>query len=250
MTSFPETHWFRNFLRDYHFKPRWSLTLATVVLLALFILLGCWQLRRAAEKNQLTQLYQSRAQAAPLPLHQLPTNTDLRYYPIIVSGYYDNAHSILLDNKIHEHRVGYEVITPMIVANEKKAVLINRGWIPGGQDRRQLPVLTSVPGPQTVRGVIYISPGKPFTLGKSIETVGQWPLRLQNLDFPAITNALHQPVYPWVVLLNADENNGFVRNWQAISSPAQKHVGYAVQWFTFAGVLIIIFVALNFRKTK
>ena len=235
MNLSPETRRIQRFLKGYHFKPRGSLTLATLVLLALFISLGFWQLRRAEEKTQLQQLHQTRSQAQPISLNQLPIDTNLRYYPVTIKGHYDNAHSILLDNKINQHRVGYEVITPLIIPNEKKAVLINRGWIPAGENRRQLPVLASVSGLQTVQGVIYISPGKPFTLGQSIEAAGGWPLRAQNLDIPAISEALRQPVYPFVVLLNADENNGFVRNWQPVNSPAHKNLGYAVQWFTFAG---------------
>ncbi len=250
MNRSPELHKTRLSLKGYHFKPRWSLTLATLLLLGVFISLGFWQLGRAKEKTTLQQLYQNRLQAAPTPLNQLPPDIDLRYYPVTITGQYDVAHSILLDNKINQHRIGYEVITPFIIPNEKKVVLVNRGWIPAGQNRSQLPALTNVPVLQTLHGVIYIVPGRPFTLGEPVEAKEQWPLRIQAIVIPAVAKALQQPIYPFIVLLDPKQNYGFTRDWQPINTPAHKHTGYAVQWFTFAGVLIIIFVALNTRKRK
>jgi len=236
--------------KDYQFTPRWSLTLLTLLFLALFISLGFWQLSRAKEKQLLQHSYDSRLTQPPIALQQLPQNSDLRFYRTIVTGEYDNAHSLLLDNKIHDHQIGYEVITPFIINNEPRILLINRGWIPAGEHRNQLPIIPAVLGEQTLTGQIYIPAGKPFTLGNPLESTPHWPPRLEALEIPIVAKLLNKTAFPFVILLSPEQKEGFVRAWQPVNMPAHKNIGYAVQWFTFALVLLIIFVALNTHKKR
>lgn len=237
-------------MKKYQLKrPHWPFVVLTFVFLALFIALGCWQLRRATEKENLQYLYSSRINSPPIPFGQLPNHGQWQYLPVEISGYYDSAHSMLLDNKINQHRVGYEVLTPFLPTHGQQWVLINRGWIPA-PPHRQLPTLDKISGLQTLTGVIYIPAASPFMLGKVTESNNQWPLRLQNLQLTAISQILNQKLYPFIVLLNPLENHGFARDWQPVNMPAYKHLGYAIQWFTFALLLIIIFIALHIKKKK
>jgi len=251
-------------IKDYQFSARYSLTLFTVMTLALFLTLGFWQLARAKEKTLLLQTYESRLHAAPIPLEQLPKNTDLRYHRVQISGRLANAHNIFIDNKIHNHRLGYEVVTPFLLDNGG-IVLVNRGWVPAPKSRQTLPRVLPEDERQTLTGMIYIAPGKPFTLGKTVEDEQGWPLRVQVLKIPEIEKFLNRPLYPFIILLDASkisqgvaseksasaaepDSLPFVRDWQPVNMPAYKHQGYAAQWFTFAAVLIIIFVALSIKK--
>ncbi len=235
-------------LGNYQFRARYSLTLSMLIVLSLFLSLGFWQLARAKEKTNLQERFQNRRQAAPVDITQLPANGDIRYQAVTMTGHYDNDHAILLDNKIYQHRIGYEVLTPFLLHNGK-AVLINRGWIPASKTRAELPAIPAENGQKTVQGMIYLPPGKPFTLGKLIENHEQWPLRVQAVQIPMLEKTLKQSLYGFLVLLSPQENQGFIRDWQPINMPAHKHLGYAAQWFTFAAVLIIIFTVLNLRKS-
>jgi surfeit locus 1 family protein len=234
----------------YALQPKWLFILLTLLVLAIFLRLGFWQLERANEKDILEQSFMTGQNAAPITLDALPEDpAKLRYLSVTVTGEYDNQHSFLLDNKIHDHKVGYEVLTPMRIAGDRRLVLINRGWIPAPRQRAILPSLGNIAGEQRITGAIYISPKKPFTLEKdTAETNITWPYRIQVLDIPKIEAALGVSVYPFVLQLAPDQAHGFVRDWQPISMPSHKHLGYAVQWFTFALVLIIIFIALNVKK--
>ncbi len=78
---------------------------------------------------------------------------------IIFSGKFDNEQQFLLDNRIYQDRVGYEVITPVKVAGLKKRVLVDRGWIESPPTRQILPVITSVFGSQIINGIIRIPLG-------------------------------------------------------------------------------------------
>src|SRR5687768_11903535 len=116
-------------LRQFHFD--WKLTLLTAALLPLLLSLGFWQLRREQEKLELQQQYSARQNEAPIALDRLRAQDDLQYRQVEFSGRYDNAHSFLLDNRIHEGRPGYELITP-VVSDMNVVVLVNRGWLPQG----------------------------------------------------------------------------------------------------------------------
>lgn len=241
-----------NFVKRFQFTPSWFLSIATILLLSLFISLGCWQLHRAKEKEILLQQFEARLHSTPVPLTQLPKGEELHFYPVSLTGHFDNSHSILLDNKIQQHQIGYEILTPFIDQTSSKTVLINRGWIPRGINRSQLPFIAPANEQQAhITGKLYIPLGKPFTLGKTIESDLTWPLRIQALELSLIETKLGKPLYPFVVLLDPDAPYGFTRNWQPINTTSpEKHIGYAVQWFTFALVLIIIFIALNFRRAR
>lgn len=217
------------------------------MLCVLFISLGNWQLHRAIEKEQILRAYQSQVKSTPVALENLSTATDWHYRHVSVTGQFDNPHVLLLDNKIHEHRAGYEVIIPFQLAQGGNRVLIDLGWIPAPEDRTQLPIIPALTGLQTLTGVIYQPIRPPFLLGQATEIHPRWPLRIQGLDFNAIQTALKQPVPPFVIWLDPNMPQGFVRQWQPIASTPEKHRAYAFQWFTFAAALIIIFIALSFR---
>ena len=225
----------------------WLWAIATLIFCCLFVSLGFWQLARAKEKEILQDQFAVRLKTPPVTINQLPTDSTIRYHPVMVTGHYDNTHNILLDNKIHNHHIGYEVLTAFIPDNHPRVVLINRGWIPAGSQRNKLPTLPPATA-TTLTGYVYVPIGKPFTLGKLTETTIQWPLRMQALNLDAISTHLALPIFPWVVLLSPNAPDGFIRDWKPINMPSSKHLGYAVQWFSFAAVLILIFVGLNFRN--
>jgi surfeit locus 1 family protein len=51
-----------------------------------------------------------------------------------------------------------------------------------------------------------------------------------------------------LVLLDAGEPDGYVRNWSAPGFPPLRHIAYAVQWFALALTLLVIYVATNLRR--
>lgn len=234
--------------KEYCFRPQWKFILLTLLFISLFIKLGLWQLHRAKEKELLRQSFESQLKAQPLQLSQIHTDIrQYRYFAVQAKGSYDNAHSILIDNKFYQHQAGYQILTPFILKDDNRVVLINRGWIPMGNQRRVLPNILPAQGEQTLRGFIYL-PEKAFVLGSLEDQTTTWPLRVQAIQLEDFARALQKPLYPFVILLADNMPNGFIRDWQTATIPAQKHVGYAVQWFSFAFVLFVIFIYLNLRR--
>ena len=98
---------------------------------ALFALLGAWQLGRAEQKRSLAADFAGGGPA--IEWRQLPPGAP-RYQRVQVRGHYDPAHQFLLDNMSHESVAGLQVLTPFLL-DDGSAVLVNRGWVPWGATR-------------------------------------------------------------------------------------------------------------------
>ena len=136
------------------------MTLLTAAALLVFIVLGRWQWERGVLKDALASQF---AQGGDLVTDLGPQGTrDLpRYTQVRVRGEWMADRQFLLDNRTRDGRAGYEVLTPLQLEDGRE-VLVNRGWIPFGGRRDQLPDvasgLPSVPV-QGAAGVLGVSLG-------------------------------------------------------------------------------------------
>jgi surfeit locus 1 family protein len=209
----------------------------TLILLALPVLfaLGVWQLHRADFKRELQSRYETRRHAIPLTLQQLSAqNGDLSFLPITLSGHYDNAHPIFIGNKIYHHMLGAYVVMPFFPTGSHTAILVNRGWVPqqalGQENFRDA-------SQRTIIGLIQF-PQKYFILGQNIMEI-RWPLQIQQLDIPALSQITHHTLAPFVLLLSPESPSGFIRDWTPVNMRPEMHIGYAVQWFAMFALLLI-----------
>jgi surfeit locus 1 family protein len=53
-----------------------------------------------------------------------------------------------------------------------------------------------------------------------------------------------------IVLLDPEVPNGYVREWSPPGMPPSRHFSYAIQWWGFAAVLLVLYFGLNFRKVS
>lgn len=236
-------------LRDYTFRPKFIQSLLTAFVLALLCTLGYWQLNRSKQKEQILLQFRQQLAARPLEHAQLNSLTEeMQFHPIHITGVYDNAHTLLLDNRFHAHQVGYEVLTPLQI--EEAIVLVNRGWIPRPFSRAQLPELDDVIGLQSLFGYVYFPSHKPFTLSNKDENNHYWPKIIQTVDFEYLRPLFNYHILPFTIRLDIDETNGFVRQWDTVTLSPSEHIAYAVQWFALAGILLIIYLVLSIRSVK
>jgi len=248
ITSKPKSLFVINCKR-YYFAPTWLPTLITLIILPVLILLGCWQLNRAAEKQLLEQQFAKITATHILNLneaHTLPA--DPNFHPVQITGHFDNTHQFLQDNQFYNHQVGYYVLTPFLLDNSQQAVLVNRGWIAQGKSRAHLPDVNITTTTLTLRGAIHVLSKKQFMLKDAVEQT--WPRRIQQIDIAQISAELHKPLYPFTVLLNADQPYGFTRAWSTANYNPAKHYGYAFQWFALAVTLIIIYIVVNTHRKE
>ncbi len=230
-------------------RPRLVPALATALLLPLLISLGFWQLHRADEKRALEQAYVRRGEAPILDLARVARWDEgrLRYRRARVRGRYLASRQVLLDNQVHEGRAGYHVLTPLLPEAGEHCVLVDRGWIPAPGDRSRVPEPGVPPGTVSVRGLLDRAPEPGIRMGTAVATPGRWPLVVPWVDAAALAPHLGCRPAPLVLKLDPDLAGGFVRDWPPVRLQPEKSVSYAVQWFTMAGVLVVIFLVLHLR---
>lgn len=223
-------------------RRRVVVLLATVAAVALTARLGVWQLSRAAQKAALQADLQTRGALPPLAADALARTAaqaaSQHWRHVTLAGRWLPAHSVFLDNRPMDGRVGFYALTPLELASGD-AVLVLRGWAPRDfQDRSRLPALPAPPGTVTVSGLIAPPPGRLYDFGSA----GTGRLR-QNLDLDAYAREIGIALRPVVLQQQAsDADDGLQRQWPAPAVDIHKHYGYAFQWFALAALLIGLYV--------
>jgi surfeit locus 1 family protein len=237
--------------KTYLFKFKWGFSLLCLFLFCLCMVLGNWQLHRYSYKKILLTTYQKRLSESPKNFKQLTNSNDLQFQAIKTSGHYINSLTVLLQNRFYHDEIGYEVLTPLQIPNDKKLLLIDRGWIKK-PDNQELPDIRAITKAQEIQGHIKLLNEYQFILGKNILQPNQTPLIAQRLDVNELSRITHQTFYPFIVRLNANpkEENNFIRDWTIVTVLPARHMAYAVQWFLLALVLFIAYFCFCCEEKK
>lgn len=231
--------------RHLEFDFEWRITLFTICLLPLLISLGFWQLEREQEKQALADDFARKQSQAPVALAELATREPaaLAFLPVTLRGRYRPRQSFLLDNRTREGRYGNEVYTVFELL-DGTPVLVNRGWTPADPARQRataIPEIPSLSREYAVTGQIYVSPGKPYLLESQVFS-GDWPQTIQALDMGMVADILDEEPFPHPVRIDAGQPGSLQVDWQVINISPAKHRGYAVQWFSMAAVLLLLYL--------
>ena len=231
------------------FAPRLFMTLLTIVLIALLISLGRWQLRRADEKRVLFDSFAAGTDATR-PI-DLGTPSLRRYQHIEAAGHYDPARQILIDNMVNaDGRAGYFVITPFALTGGGW-VLVNRGWVPLGASRAERPAIQVAGDARRVRGRADNMPSPGIQMGTKAALAPPYPVVASFPSHGEIARLLGESSWTPaadLVLLDPGEPDGYIRNWSAPGFPPMRHIAYAVQWFALALTLGVIYIVTNLRR--
>jgi surfeit locus 1 family protein len=229
--------------------PLWAVG-ATALGLAVFVSLGYWQLGRAQQKQALFDAFMSASDdtvdATGLGFDELP-----RYQRVRLRGRYDAGRQILLDNMPSAAgRPGYRVLTPLERADGRGWVLVDRGWVPLGATRDDLPDVAVGAGERELSGTLDGLPVPGVRVGPAAaDGAAGWPRVMLFPTQADVESVLAVEVEPRIILLDAGVPDGFERKWRpALGFGPERHLGYAVQWFAFALVAIVLFVALNLKR--
>lgn len=233
-------------------KEKFTMPLATLVILLVFVILvslGLWQLNRAEQKRQRLEWIASQSSQQAMPLSHIDPQQDIRDLPVLATGTFLSDQYYLLDNRIHQGKVGYQVLG--LLQTNQGQLLVNLGWVSTGQSRDILPEITLPTGLQQVSGVIQVPANNPL-ITETLKADAPWPRLIQQLDIPLLQRwHLGQRLLPYVLLLNEKLDWGYPRAWQAVVMPPEKHLAYAVQWFALAiAAPLIFFAAIRHKNNK
>jgi surfeit locus 1 family protein len=238
---------------------RW-LWLTVIVAIGFLLLcrLGIWQLQRLQQRREANALLMTRLNRAPLTLTGQdvdPEEMDLSR--VITTGQYDYDQEIILRNQSLGGAPGAHVVTPLRLAGSDRAVLVDRGWVP--LDEKGAPARSAAMRPAgevTVHGVARQSQTRPSYIAPA-DLVPASGGRLDawfRVNIPQIQQQIPYPLLPIFIQegepTEADpavSGNRLPVPYVQIDLSEGSHLGYAIQWFAFAAILLAGYV-LFFRS--
>ncbi|WNH54443.1 SURF1 family protein [Stenotrophomonas oahuensis] len=223
---------------------------AAVGVMAVFCLLGRWQLQRMEQKQALLdQEVPARAQTLALG-PALVAPPQLRW--VEDHGQF-LAGTVLLDNQMREGRAGLKVYQPFR-SDSGAVVLVDLGWLPMPADRT-LPVIAPREGPAQLAGLLAPPPAPGLAVGPAMTAAKQPGVWLASRMPPQeVAAVLKLPgALPYSVLrLDPALPGGYVRDLELLPNtmPPSRHLGYAVQWFGLALTVLVVALVLEWRRRK
>ncbi len=231
----------------YYFRINVTLIIVMLILVGVFVKLGFWQLYRASEKQKIEEEIKYSSNLPPLILNEVEdSKPKYRFRKAIVSGKYLYENNIYLDGKKYQNDIGYEVLTPLLIdGTENLQVFVNRGWVKMDGNGEKLPAVYTPKGKIKVNGTIVFSTPPPFIKLPSTDIERDWGERWPFLDIDYYTAQHDAKVLPFFIQQSPEDQNSFIRQWPAFNAKYFMHIGYAIQWFVFAVITILVYLGLS-----
>ncbi len=230
-----------------------TLLILTVATFMILVKLGLWQLDRATEKTTLLAQMEARQAAYPLNIEQLLAELNkgsVTGYRLQLHAKPANPQIWLLDNQIYQGQVGYLAFQLLQIHPEDSGqtvkqpwLLLELGFVAAASHRDVLPSVAPITDELELTGRLYqkqINPMSHHLLAEPISTGQGEHIRFQNLNLPEMAQMLRHPIMPVVLQPYASTPlqpaQTLPHPWQPFPLSAQKHWGYALQWFAMATV--------------
>lgn len=213
------------------------------ILVVQFAGLGIWQVSRGLEKRAQQQAFDAQS-----GFSSWSDGVDVRsFQKLKVTGQFVNDRQILLENIIVNSQLGYYVVTPLRVADDAPLLLVNRGWIAQSvpeADPARIDVKTTR---LTVLGRAGALPRAGYKMGDAIPATSGWPKQAVYPTLDDVARTLDEPVQPFVLLMDPEDDYGFLRQWVPAQMGPGRHYAYALQWFAM-GIVLAALLLWNYRK--
>lgn len=216
------------------FALRLKPTIVTVIMVAIMLSLGFWQVERLEWKTQLLAHLDAQMAAKPVPLPETVADTAAwEYRPVSMAGQYLFDKEFLVGPRTLDGRAGFHMVVPFKRASGG-IVLVNRGWI--SEELRK-----KADRPQgiiQVEGFVQLPKKGAFTPDNEpsrkewywIDTAAMGKAAgFENVSPMVVTpKAAAAGVYPAGGALNIDIPN--------------DHKNYAIFWFGMAFVMLAVYI--------
>lgn len=227
-------------------RRRLTIVGIAVVVAAVCVALGLWQLRRLSDRRALNdEILLARAAPAVLAGSASDIESLAPYRRVIVRGTYDVDAEVLLYGRSLREQPGHEVVTPLVF-DDGSAVLVIRGWVPFSIAARA-PVTEASPSARRVLVEGWLVP--PETTGESR------PDRdgvVRTLDIKGIGDGVTDDLAPLAIQLH-EQDPAPASLPEPVPLPQLSegpHLSYAIQWFSFAAIALVGAFVLLRRKGR
>jgi cytochrome oxidase assembly protein ShyY1 len=223
------------------FSAKWLGWLLLVALLAsVCVLLGNWQMDRRDQAHDVVTAIESNYDADPVDFETVPdifaeADDADEWTPVVLRGEYDEAGQRVVRNRPLNGRPGYEVLVPLKL-DSGPAVIVNRGWLPIGNNVAGRPDTVPAAPEGDVTVVARVKPGE-----SSVDR-GAPEGQLASIQLDEYAAELDYPVFTGGYGLMAAENPAPAERPVLMPKPAideGPHLSYSMQWYAF-GVLFFV----------
>lgn len=237
-----------------------AVTLLVLAAMAVMARLGVWQLERREQRQARNVDLALKLSQPPLSVNAvaaglatLPDQREaVRNLRASATGRFDYANQVLLVQQVHNDMLGSRLLTPLLLAESDKAILVDRGWIPttsadpsgwaqyDGEARE-----TTLPG--------FLLPTQ--IIGAPAQPDPNQPARREwfQADVAAIAAQLPYEVLPVYLLQAASPQDNAappLRQDPVIDLSEGPHLGYAIQWFSFAVVAGVVYLRVVWQRER
>lgn len=223
------------------FSSKWlGYLLLAAIFAAACVGLGRWQMDRRAETLAEINRVTSNYSATPVPFAEVKDQfsalaADREWTQVELRGSYDVDGQRIVRNRPLNGQPGYEVVVPFRVETGE-TVVIDRGWLPIGNNNPGRPDSVPAPPQGTVTVVARLRPAEPDLQRGAPD--GQ----LASIDLTAYSRQLGYPVLTGAYGQLASESPAAADMPFPFPKPSTDegtHLSYSLQWFAF-GVLMFI----------
>lgn len=242
-------------------KPQFVPSLILLISLPVLLWLGTWQLERLAWKEALIARVEARVKQPPIPLPPSETWATMRraadeYRRVTLRGEFDHSKEQYWHTTPVAGQKGVQVITPLTLS-DGTTVLVNRGFISDAFKNPQARAFGQVGGQVggqmgsqvTISGLLHWHGVRTWFDPPDEPQNNFWFVR----DVQSMAQNMGVTAAPFFVDADAAQNS-------AKNAPiggqtrlhfSNRHLEYALTWYSFALILVIIFVLWHiFPATK
>jgi surfeit locus 1 family protein len=217
----------------------------TLIAAAAFARLGVWQLSRLAERQTRNAYVAARLDSAAVPYWTLPRDSARTHFRrVTVAGTPDFAHEFYYINRSHQGSPGVYVLTPVRVAGQDTAVVVNRGWV-------------YAPDGAVIEAGRWHSPDSLFEgyveeFQPADSNPPRTPGQLRRVNARQIAAGAPYPIAATYVVAIGNDSAVYGTPLRILPPVLDEgpHRSYAIQWFVFAIMAVAagVFVALKERE--
>ncbi len=229
------------------FRPLPVFTVVTLVMLALLIWLGTWQLQRLHWKLGLIAQVNRNLTLPPVSLDQvLALGKDAQYRRVALTGRFDHSKESFIYG-IANGAPAWHVVTPFTTQGGR-TLLIDRGVVPEQLRDPGKRRAGQVEGVQHLVGVWRVPDPPGLFTPKPDLAHRNW----FSHDVASITAADHVKLAaPVMVEADATPNpGGWPNGGQTVVTFRNEHLSYAITWYGLALTLVGVYIAFHMSKGR
>jgi len=234
------------------FRPTFWATVFAVPALIILIALGTWQVQRLHWKENQIAIRQERSQGPGIALpNSFPDPLAIEFTRVKLAGTFLHDQEFYLGARTENGRVGLNIVTPFVL-DDGRVILFNRGWVPEDKRDPASRAEGQLEGEVEVEGLLRTDGWKGVDFAKPPNSPEKrfyfWldlPVMAEGIDGGSGTSGVITEVYADAVA--SEVPGGLPIGGQTRIKLKNDHLEYAITWYSFAVILLVIYFLFHYR---